>query len=197
MIFPKPDERIAALADPAVEALTTYYKAIIAAESLVPARPPGEPVSGLPARNGIPVRVCNVNVLELGWDIQAIIDALKVGEPVVVKTERRYYRAEESPDEVRRLIGITAVVASALELCDGSHTVRDFIAHMAPRFEWAARLRRYAAECLLEKLRDEGLIAIYGPDLGGAKTCRSGDRAPVPQFKAGESAVTAALTADL
>jgi radical SAM superfamily enzyme YgiQ (UPF0313 family) len=158
------DERTAALPDPAVEALTAYYKAIIAVDGQVPGRSLGEPVPSASTRNSIPVRKRHANVLELDWDIQRVIDGLKRGELATVTRGPKYYRTDESIEGVRRLIEITPLVAKALELCDGNLTAEDFIARMAPHFEWTAPLRRYAAECLLEGLREEGLIAIYRPD---------------------------------
>ena len=157
------DERLAEFPDPAVRALVSYHRALVAADAGARARPEDEPVSGPILRNHVPFREPKAHVLELDWDIQRVIDALKRDEPPLARQRRKYYRTEESGG-VRRLIEINALVHRALELCDGSHTVKEFTARMAPQFDCASRLRRYAAECLLEDLRKEGLISIYAPE---------------------------------
>src|SRR5208282_1917452 len=130
-------------------------------------RPERKPLSSPILRNQIPIRERHVDVLELNWDIQGVIDALKRDEPFRARRRRKYYRTEVSSDGARQLIEIVPLVAEALKLCDGRHAVKDIAVRMASQFDCPARLRTYAVECLLESLREEGLIAIYDREVRG------------------------------
>jgi radical SAM superfamily enzyme YgiQ (UPF0313 family) len=163
-------ERMAEFGDAAVEVLVAYEETLAQSVSSAPARPEGPPVSGRILLTGIPVRVHGLHVIELDWDIQGVVDALKrVTPPAAVRT-RKYYRTAESASEVR-LIEITPLVARSLQLCDGAHTVEEFTAQAGLLFDCTDDLRRYAAGVLLRRLRKEGLIEIY----------RSGSKALKPK----------------
>src|SRR5262249_49129183 len=121
---------------PEVEALASYYDALNAAEGRPPARPASDPISGPLPEDGILVREPRATVLQLDWDAQQIIDGLQRGEPAKVTRIRKHYRIDRSESGVRQLVEIAPLAAVALELCDGTRTVKEFIAEMAPRFEW-------------------------------------------------------------
>ncbi len=154
-------ERLKDFANPSVHALVSYHRALITADAVDVAPTKREPLSGPVLRNQIPIRERHVDVLQLNWDIQEVIDALKRDEPLVARRRRKYYRTEVSSDGARQLIKIAPLVARVLELCDGNHAVKEITARMAAQFHCPARLRPYAVRCLLESLRDEGLVAIY------------------------------------
>jgi radical SAM superfamily enzyme YgiQ (UPF0313 family) len=153
--------RMAEFGDAAVEALVAYEEALAQAVARAPARPKGPPVTGRIASTGIPVRVRGLHVVELDCDIQGVIDALKRVAPPAISRTRKYYRTAESSPGESRLIEITPLVARSLQLCDGAHTVEEFTARAGLLFDCPEELRRYAARCLLKRLRDEELIEIY------------------------------------
>jgi len=155
------EERLKNFANTAVHALFSYHRALIAGDAGDIAPTKRQPLSGRILGNQIPVRVRHVCVLELDWDIQGIIETLKRDEPFRARRRRKYYRTEVSSHGIRQLIQIAPLVAEALKLCDGTHAVKEITSRMASQFDCPARLRPYAVECLLESLRDEGLIAIY------------------------------------
>jgi hypothetical protein len=146
-------------ADAGVFGLLGYYKALIAGDHQTCERPEAAIFDGRIMGNDIPVSVGEVRVLELAWDIQEIIDALKRDRPFTGEPQRKYYRTESSSG-VRQLVEITPMAGYALSLCNGRYTVNELIGAMGNHLEWAGRLRRYAGKCLLESLREEGLIAI-------------------------------------
>jgi radical SAM superfamily enzyme YgiQ (UPF0313 family) len=154
-------ESLANSSSTAVRAMVSYHRALVNADSRKSDRPAAEPLSGRISGTQIPIRAPKVHVLELDWDIQKVIEALKRDEAPVTPPRRKSYRTEENSMGARCLIEITSLVARALALCDGRRTVRQFSARMALQFDCSPRLRRYAAECLLESLRDEGLIEIF------------------------------------
>jgi radical SAM superfamily enzyme YgiQ (UPF0313 family) len=158
--------RMAEFGDAAVEALVAYEETLAQAVARAPARPEGPPASGRIASAGIPVRAPDLHVVELDYDIQSVIDALKRAAPPAVSRTRKYYRTAESSPGESHLIEITPLVARSLQLCDGAHTVEEFTVLAGPLFDCPEELRRYAARCLLKCLRDEGLIEIYRSSRG-------------------------------
>jgi len=159
-------QRMEEFGNAAVEALVAYEEALAQAVARAPSRPEGPPVSGRIASSGIPVRVAGLHVVEIDWDIQGVIDALKRIAPPAISRMRQYYRTEESSPGESRLIEITPLVAGSLELCDGAHTVEEFTVRAGPLLDCPEELRRYAARRLLKCLRDEGLVEIYRSSRG-------------------------------
>jgi radical SAM superfamily enzyme YgiQ (UPF0313 family) len=147
--------------NPAVEALVSWYDGFIE-EATRDARLPREhpQVSGPALPGDLPVRMPGLHVLELDWDIQGVIDSVKRAEPMPQTRSRKFYRTAEIERGASRLIEITPLVARALRTCDGRQTVEEFIATISECFEGAFELRRQAAECLLEKMRQKGFIEL-------------------------------------
>jgi len=175
-------ERMAEFGDAAVEALVAYEETLAQTVAREPARPKGPPAAGRITSTGIPVCVAGLHVVELDYDIQGVIDRLKRLAPPAIFRTRKYYRTAESSPGENRLIEITPLIARSLQLCDGARTVEEFTARAGPLFDCPEELRRYAARCLLRRLRDEGLIEIYRPSRGrqgapGRYPATSGNRA--------------------
>ncbi len=156
--------------NPAVEALVSWYETFIeqqARDSQLPREYP--PVSGAPLPGDLPVRMPHLQVLELDWDIQSVIDSVKRAEPPQQARTRKFYRTAEIERGASRLVEITPLVARALQVCDGLHTVEQFIAGISECFDGPLELRRQAAEYLLAGIRKKGFIEIHrDPSLAGA-----------------------------
>jgi len=154
-------DRMAEFGNASVDALVAYQETLAEAVASAPATPKGPPISSPIVPSNIPVRVSGLHVIELDCDIQDVIDSLKAGTSPAEFRKRKYYRTAECSQGESRLIEITPLVARSLLLCDGTHTVGEFTARAGPLFDCPDELRLYAAVCLLESLRDEGLIEIY------------------------------------
>ena len=155
--------RLTEFESPAVEALFAYHQAVLRADSegaLLPRE--GRLVSDdalMP--DDIPVRARFVHVLELDWDVQSAIDAVKCGKWTGAIRKRKLYRTEESAEGQVRLVEIEPLVARALKVCDGRRAVREAVTELAACFDCPDELRRFAGEHLLESVRAEGLIETY------------------------------------
>jgi len=149
------------LQNPAVEALVNWYEVFIAEEASDSRLPRERPqVSGPALPSDLPVRKPHIQVLELDWDIQGVIDSVKHAEPPPQARPHKFYRTAEIERGASRLIEITPLVARALQTCDGHRTVEEFIATMSERFNGPLESCRQAAECLLEKMRQKGFIEL-------------------------------------
>lgn len=152
-------ERLADFGSPAVEALLAYHEAV--AEPNVCMVRFGAPAAGKMRPGDFAARIGNVHVLELDWDIQAVIDSLKRGDTVGEVRRRKLYRTGEVEGGNSRLIEVTPLIAAALRASDGSRTVREIANSLGPLFDCPECWRRLAGEELLRVLREEGLVQIY------------------------------------
>jgi radical SAM superfamily enzyme YgiQ (UPF0313 family) len=149
---------------PAIEALLSYHEAMMRAEAeRASFRPTGTRVAGPMKSADIPFRAAGVHVMQLDWDIQGAIDALKSREQPVKIRKRKYYRTGAGDDGTSRLIEITPLVAKALQACDGGQTVGEVVSALSTCFDCPAELRRYAGEELLRAVRREGFVELYRP----------------------------------
>jgi radical SAM superfamily enzyme YgiQ (UPF0313 family) len=145
-----------------VDGLLSCYEVWIEQEAGDAAiRRDGSPASAPFLSSDFPVRTLHLQVLELDWDIQVLIESLKGAEPAAPVRARKFYRTGETGEDSSRLIAITPLVGRALQTCDGRHTVEEFIATLSGYFEGKLKLRREAARCLLEGIQKKGFIEIY------------------------------------
>ena len=148
--------------NPALEALLAYHEAFLEAEAREdkPA-PRGTPVRGAFRPADIPVRRPHLHVFRLEWDVQSAVESLKrSGPPAAVRKAKRYRTSPISEGQIR-LIEISPLLARALELCDGRRRVEECLAELARCFQGPRELRRCGAECVMEEIRDQGLIEVY------------------------------------
>lgn len=118
-----------------------------------------------PDPEDLPIRSPFVCVFELHHDVQGVINSLKAGVyPTVVDGRRRYFRTRKRSSGEIQVIETTALIAAALKLCDGKHTVSAFVDEMAHRCEAPPELQKLAAECLLETLERQQLVRIYSSE---------------------------------
>jgi radical SAM superfamily enzyme YgiQ (UPF0313 family) len=137
----------------ALHLLLDAYGKLRRAEDRDARLPRPDPASRM-TRTALPVRAPHVHVIELACDIQEVIDALKRGEAPPARRTRRFYRSEQTPEGAARLVRITPLVGRALQLCDGRHTVAQFVQALSRRFPGDALY-------LLKALQNNGFIAIY------------------------------------
>jgi hypothetical protein len=168
-------ERLSTFRGSAVPALLDYQEAVLKALASAPAPPPGSAVPGPPLPGDIAIPARHVHVLELEWDIQRVLDALKAGRRPTRAAGRKCYRtAEDSPGSIR-LIEIRPRVARALQICAAGCTAEEFARQAAPLFDCPLKLRTCAAESLLAAMRDQGLVEVY-------RTQPAGERSePIPR----------------
>jgi hypothetical protein len=148
--------RIGEFGDPAVEALVHCEESLSRAAFAAPSMPAGLPVAPRIGSATIPVCAPGVHVIELPYDLQNVVDSVKGVAHFASARVSKYYRTQPSPDEVR-LIEITPLIAQALLMCDGMHSVAD----LGELFESENGLRGYAARRLAKCLRDGEMIEVY------------------------------------
>ena len=146
----------------ALDALLSCYEHLRAAELRDSVLPRGRRrSSGRLVGSDFPTREPNLLVLELDCDIQKVIETLKRGQQASPRLVRRFYRTAPSDQGDARLIKITPLVARALQLCDGRHTVNQVVATVTKGFKGGAAFRNAAAGYLLKSLQKNGFIAMY------------------------------------
>jgi hypothetical protein len=136
----------------ALKALLTAYRKLRREETRDSAIPRFH-LSRRLASADLPVRAPHLHVIALDFDIQTVIDSLK-GAHTTMRRARRFYRAEQTPEGATRLIRIAPLIARALKLCDGRHTVEQFASKFAKGF-------RSDPMVLLNALQNRGFIAMY------------------------------------
>jgi hypothetical protein len=154
-------ERLADFESPAVEALLTYHEKLIDAKTRDGALPrSGIPAPSLLQSTDIPIRAPETHVIELDWDIQEVIEALKRAEPVRLDRNPKTYRTDRTAQGVSRLVEISPLLGRALDYCDGRHTVKQFTAYLAEYFEGSAAQCREAAQRFLGGIRQRGYVEV-------------------------------------
>jgi len=104
-----------------------------------------------------------VIVFELAFDIQRIVDALKLGAtPVRVRGGRHFYVTREVSRSLDRVDRVSDWMASLLRLCDGLLSIEEIVPLLSPRLpDVENRLHEYVCMRLLKGAQTEKLIAIY------------------------------------
>jgi radical SAM superfamily enzyme YgiQ (UPF0313 family) len=148
--------------NPAVEGLVSCYEAWIAQEAANATIQRSQPkTSGRILPSDLPIRIPQLNILELDWDIQVLLETLKGAQPAAPARAHKFYRTGEEAEDSSRLIGISPIAGRALQICDGSHSVRDFVATISESFEGTPKFQRQAARLLLRGLEKKGFIQIH------------------------------------
>lgn len=147
-----------------VECLARLYEALAVARAAETCSLKGEP-SLQGSDNDVPVRAPDIDLVELDWDVQAVIESLRRGEPMkTVDRSPRFFRTQGAADDAR-VVETTPLIAAGLLACDGKNTVSEFIDQLADAFDGPEPSRRLAAECVLETLLAEGLVQVQRPVL--------------------------------
>jgi radical SAM superfamily enzyme YgiQ (UPF0313 family) len=153
--------RMAEFGDSAIEVLLACEEALVDAAASAPDVPDWALAGRRIAPNDVPLRQPSVHVIESEWDVQGVVDSLRIGRPHDPIRKHKYYRTEECEKGSRTLIEITLLVARSLQLCDGTHAVADLSKRIELPFECPEDLRDYVVRRLLTQLRKKGAIQIY------------------------------------
>jgi tRNA A37 methylthiotransferase MiaB len=118
----------------------------------------GEPVTP----GDIPVRTYHSRVVELSDDLEAAIDAVAQCDSYEPRQGVRFYIVSQADADSHPGFEVSQYLAAVVKLCDGHQTVAEVMKGLSEQVSVTpASARLMAYECLLEKARSEGLIAIY------------------------------------
>jgi hypothetical protein len=159
----------------AVEALLDYEDSVRrAALGNVRRRPIGHPVApGTALRRGdTPLKKKRVSVIELRYDIQCIVDALKIRSKPVWERGAHFYVMREVSAGIDRLDRVSDWMACLLHLCNGRRRIDEIVPRLSANLsEVEEPLRNYVCMRLLAGAQVQNLIDIYR-STSGAKTNR-------------------------
>ena len=150
---------------PAVEALLDYEDSARRATSAeAPASPAGSPVAPGTAlrRSDKPVRIKHVSVIEPNYNIQTVVDSLKLQSRPVWERSPHFYVTREVSAGMDRLDRVSDSMACLLRLCDGRHRIAEIVPRLsATLHDVKAPLREYVCLRLLSGAQAEQFIDIY------------------------------------
>jgi radical SAM superfamily enzyme YgiQ (UPF0313 family) len=151
--------------DAKVKVLVEFYERLIAAPDPDLSRisraiklEEGEPVTP----GDIPVRTYHSRVVELSADLEATIDAISQCRPYEPQQDVRFYVVSQDDEDAHPGFEVSQSLAAAVRLCEGCQTVAEVMENLSEQIAVTpASARAMAYECLLDRARSEGLIAIY------------------------------------
>lgn len=107
----------------------------------------------------IPIRAKQSRVIELSYELQDIIDAVRGCRDPNMVYGRHFYVVTQKENAVYH---VSPGIARVLEACDGRRTISGVITQLSIEIpEVSERQRDYIFVSLIEKARTEGLVAIY------------------------------------
>jgi hypothetical protein len=110
----------------------------------------------------IPARGYHSRVVELSADLEAVIDAAMQCREYEPQYGEHFYVVSEAETAGHPGFEVSRHLATVALLCDGHRTVAEVMESLGGQISVTpASARTMAYECLLEKARSEGLIAIY------------------------------------
>jgi hypothetical protein len=112
-----------------------------------------------------PVCSPGLNLIELSFDIQSIINALKHEIEPAWELGTYHYITPELSDPLKRLYRISRELGQLLRLCNGQHDIGEIVKALAPEFSEIAGSQRNAAVLgLIQAAAQGGLLSIHrGP----------------------------------
>ncbi len=112
----------------------------------------------------VPVRTKHAAVVELGCDIQMVVEGLKqCREPEWVYSPH-FYVTQETPEGLNRLVRISSWMAALLRACDGRRTIESVARYLSDALtEVKQSMRGYVASQLIKGAREQGYIRAYRP----------------------------------
>lgn len=151
--------------DPKVKVLLDFHERLAAAPDPDLSRISGaiKLEEGEPITPGdIPVRTYHSRVVELSADLEAAIDAVSQCRPYEPEPGLRFYVVSQADEDAHPGFEVSQYLAAAVKLCEGRRTVAEVMESLNEQIAVTpVSARSVAYECLLEKARSEGLIAIY------------------------------------
>jgi hypothetical protein len=149
----------------AVEALLDYEDTVRRAVSAAPRTCPiGRPVApGTPLRRSDkPLGKKRLIVVELSYDIQRIVDALKLRTKPVCERGPHFYVTREVSAGIDRLDGVSDWMARLLRVCNGRLRIDEIVPRLSANLpEVEGPLRKYVCMRLLAGAQAQDLIDIY------------------------------------
>jgi hypothetical protein len=113
----------------------------------------------------VPMKKSDVALVEIDFDLQQVIDALKNRSELVWSRGQHFYAVRftsDMGDKKGRADKISDWMASLLQACNGHRTIEEVVACLsADLIEIDQAQREYAALQLLEGAWSEGLVEIY------------------------------------
>jgi radical SAM superfamily enzyme YgiQ (UPF0313 family) len=118
----------------------------------------GEPIT----QGDIPARTYCSRVVELSADLEAVIDAVTRCRAYEPQHGEHFYVVSEVEIAGHPGFEVSRHLATVVMLCDGHRTVAQVMESLSEKIPVTpVSARTMAYECLVEKARSEGLIAIY------------------------------------
>ena len=120
------------------------------------------PSRGTTNATRIPARAPGVNLMELSFDIQSVIDGLKQGVEPTWESGPHFYVTPESSGALKRLCKISRELGRLLQLCDGHHSVQEIMDALSGEFGEVKKSQREAVVLgLIEAAMEEGLLTVH------------------------------------
>jgi hypothetical protein len=112
-----------------------------------------------------PVCSAGLNLIELSFDIQSIINALKHETEPAWESGTYHYITPELSDPLKRLYRISRELGQLLRLCKGQHDIGEIVDALAPELSQIAGSQGNAAVLdLIQAAAKGGLLSIHrGP----------------------------------
>ena len=151
--------------DARLKVLIDFYQRLAAA----PAPDLARLLDAMPLHEGdllspadIPVRKYRSRVVELSADLEAVIDAVTQCREYEPRDGEHFYVVSQDETTEHPGFEVSNHLATVVRLCDGQRTVAEVMESLSEHISVTpASARNMAYECLLDKARSEGLIAIY------------------------------------
>jgi radical SAM superfamily enzyme YgiQ (UPF0313 family) len=150
-----------------VAALLEYHEAMRLSSLRDRAEAPGKGLIPVGARlrwTDTPHPERQTRVVQLSYDIQLVIDAVKRRDAPVWKRGPHFYVTRADAPGTDRLHGVSSWVGCLLEACDGQRTIRAVMDHVSPQIpDLEESVREYAIVELLRGIHAQQFISIYRP----------------------------------
>ena len=117
-----------------------------------------------------PLRKKGLVVIELGFDVQLIIDALKLQSKPVWERRPHYYITREVSSSVDRLDRVSDWMACLLRLCNGRRRIGEIVPRLSENLHGVAKaLHQHVCMRLLAGAQNQNLVDIYRSVAGAKK----------------------------
>lgn len=148
-----------------VRALLEFEEAWTSKSSCVAMKPPAismAPRDSTLRSTDVPVRSNGTKLLQLSYDIQDVINALKNKIGLTWKTRPHFYVTLKTSDTLKRIYKTSWELGRLLKVCDGSHSVKDIVKLLVPELRDVNRSHRGAfVRGLIKAAESQGLVDIY------------------------------------
>ena len=110
----------------------------------------------------VPVRSDSTKVIQLSYDIQSVINALKQRTELAWSPRPHFYITLKTADTLKQIYKASWELGRLLQACDGRHNVTEIVKMLVPEFRDIRRSHRSAfVTGLIEAAVKEGLVEIH------------------------------------